>query len=133
MVWTLVKKEILQNIYSEKFILTVALCFTLIPMSLWLLGMDYQRRLLNYTTDQSKTRDLFHGRVYFYTDGEWSSDLWDFASKQKIIMPPTALSVFVKGLSERMGRPVRFDYMAQIQYDDIQERNFLFFGRFFST
>jgi ABC-type transport system involved in multi-copper enzyme maturation permease subunit len=26
-----------------------------------------------------------------------------------------------------MGRPVRFDYAAQIQYDDIQERNLLFF------
>ena len=124
MTWILVKKEILQGILSEKFILTVALCLILVPTSFYLLGMDYQKRLANYTANQSRNRELFSGQVYNYPGGGWYSD---FAGEQKIIIRPTILSIFAKGLSERMSRPVRFNYAAQIQYDDIQERNLLFF------
>ena len=124
MTWTIVKKEILQAILSEKFILTAVLCLVLIPMSFWLLGKDHQKRQANYAANQARNREFFHDRVYDYPDGSWYAD---FAGEQKIVIPPTALSVFAKGLSERTGRPTRFDYMAQIQYDDIQERNLLFF------
>ena len=122
MLRTILKKEILQHVLSEKFFLSIAMCLILIPTSFWLLGMDYQRRLANYEANRARLKEkLFSGNVCKYLG------YIDFAGENKIVKRPTVLSVLVKGLSERMCRPVRFDYAAQVQYDDVQQKNMLFF------
>ena len=120
----LISKEILEHLLRERFLIVTILCVALVGVSAWVMMADYSKRLANHEASLSRNRELFNDYVYRYPSGAWYSD---FAGEQRIVRRPTSLSIFVKGLDERMGRPARFDYTAQIDYDEVQERNLLFF------
>ncbi len=80
MTWIIIRKELLDNMLSYKFLIAVLLCFTVIPTSNFVLLADYQKRLEDYSINVPR-------------DGEAR------ASKR-----PSALSIYAKGLDDYMGR-----------------------------
>ena len=86
MIGTVVKKEILENIHSFKFVVITLLSVILVLTSIFVMYRDYQLRVENYEV------------------------LRPDSSQPVAIIPPTPLSIFAKGLDENMGRSyeVRF-------------------------
>ncbi len=86
MIGTVVKKEILENIHSFKFVVITLLSVILVLTSIFVMYRDYQLRLENYEV------------------------LRPDSSQPVAIIQPTPLSIFAKGLDENMGRSyeVRF-------------------------
>ena len=86
MIGTVIKKEILENIHSFKFVVITLLSVILVLTSIFVMYRDYQLRLENYEV------------------------LRPTSSQPVAIIPPTPLSIFAKGLDENMGRSyeVRF-------------------------
>ena len=98
MIWTIIKKEILENLLSYKFIIITIFSTVLVLTSIFIMYRDYQLRLENYEILQPE-------------------------SKQPIaIIPPTPLSIFVKGLDESMGRSYEIRFGGQIQVGSKQQR-----------
>ncbi len=86
MIGTVIKKEILENIHSFKFVVITLLSVILVLTSIFVMYRDYQLRVENYEV------------------------LRPDSSQPVAIIPPTPLSIFAKGLDENMGRSyeVRF-------------------------
>ena len=98
MLWTITKKEILENLLSFKFAIITIFSIVLILTSIFIMYRDYQLRLENYEILQPE-------------------------SNQPIaIIPPTPLSIFVKGLDETIGRSYRIWFGGQIQVGSKQQR-----------
>jgi len=108
MIRTIVKKEIQQNIKSFKFTIATLLILVTVLSSLYIMYNDYLLRVENY-------------------------EILKPTSKQPIaIVPPTPLSIFVKGLDKTMGRSYRIEFGGQIQVGSKQQSvNNLF--RLFTT
>jgi len=77
----ILKKEILENIRSYRFTILTALLGTLMFISILVSYGDYQLRLENYNVLKPQQ-----------------------PAPEKIIIPPTPLSIFVKGLDTNLGR-----------------------------
>ncbi|RPH38095.1 hypothetical protein EHM92_00960 [bacterium] len=75
------KKEILENIRSYRFMILTALLGALMFISILVSYGDYQLRMENYNVLKPQQ-----------------------PTPEKIIIPPTALSIFVKGLDTNLGR-----------------------------
>lgn len=98
MVWTITKKEILENLLSFKFAIITIFSMVLILTSIFIMYRDYQLRLENYEILQPE-------------------------SNQPIaIIPPTPLSIFVKGLDESMGRSYEIRFGGQVLVGSKQQR-----------
>jgi len=98
MVWTITKKEILENLLSFKFAIITIFSIVLILTSIFIMYRDYQLRLENYEILQPE-------------------------SNQPIaIIPPTPLSIFVKGLDESMGRSYEIRFGGQVRVGSKQQR-----------
>ncbi len=98
MVWTITKKEILENLLSFKFAIITIFSMVLILTSIFIMYRDYQLRLENY--------EILHPE-----------------SNQPIaIIPPTPLSIFVKGLDESMGRSYEIRFGGQVRVGSKQQR-----------
>ena len=98
MVWTITKKEILENLLSFKFAIITIFSMVLILTSIFIMYRDYQLRLENYEILQPE-------------------------SNQPIaIIPPTPLSIFVKGLDESMGRSYEIRFGGQVRVGSKQQR-----------
>ena len=99
MIWTITKKEILEQFISVRFIVLTLICITLLPMSLFVSYRDYENRIADYNRsaqlNQENLEKISFAEVF----------TGDFAIKG--YRPPSPLSVFASGLSESM--PARLE------------------------
>lgn len=108
MLKSIIKKEILQNLASYKFTIIVILSTVLILVSMFIMYRDYHLRLENYDILQPKSNEPI------------------------AIIPPTPLSIFVKGLDENLCRSYEIRFGGQIRVGSKQQSvNNLF--RLFTT
>ena len=97
MILTVAKKEIQENVYSFKFTAITLLILVSVLASIFIMHRDYQLRMENY-------------------------EILRPSSKEPIaIIPPTPLSIFVKGLDETIGRSYRMFFGGQIQVGSKQQ------------
>ncbi|MCE5251675.1 ABC transporter permease [bacterium] len=90
-------KEILNNLYSFKFIVVTLLMVVTMIMSLFIMYNDYQLRMENY-------------------------EILRPSSKEPVaIVPPTPLSIFVRGLDETIGRSYLVRFAGQIEVGSGQQ------------
>ncbi|MHC4455741.1 MAG: ABC transporter permease [Planctomycetota bacterium] len=80
MIWKIAKKEMLENLFSYKFSIIVILSTILILVSIFVMYRDYCLALENYEILQPKS------------------------GKDFVIIPPTPLSIFARGLEENLCR-----------------------------
>jgi ABC-type transport system involved in multi-copper enzyme maturation permease subunit len=85
----LIKRELLENLASIRYILISILCIALCLTSIILLSSDYENRL-----KRSNLSQQVHGVSNLF---EW---------EPVVAKPPAPLSVIAKGVDEAMGRPV---------------------------
>ena len=97
MIGTVVKKEILENIHSFKFVVITLLSVILVLTSIFVMYRDYQLRVENYEV------------------------LRPDSSQPVAIIQPTPLSIFAKGLDENMGRSYEVKFGGQIMVGSKQQ------------
>lgn len=97
MIGTVIKKEILENIHSFKFVVITLLSVILVLTSIFVMYRDYQLRLENYEI------------------------LRPTSSQPVAIIPPSPLSIFAKGLDENMGRSYEVKFGGQIMVGSKQQ------------
>ena len=97
MIGTVVKKEILENIHSFKFVVITLLSVILVLTSIFVMYRDYQLRVENYEV------------------------LRPDSSQPVAIIQPTPLSIFAKGLDENMGRSYEVRFGGQINVGSKQQ------------
>ena len=86
----LIKRELLDNLTSSRYILTSVLCIALCITSVILMNHDYENRL--------KRRELSHN-----VGG--NPNIFDWGRNYIIAKPPVPLSLISKGTEEVLGRP----------------------------
>lgn len=88
LLWTLIQRELLEDLTSSRYILASVLCVVLCLTSVVLMSDDYQRRLERYSFQMSGvTQEQLQTRL-------------SFAKR------PQSLSVMARGVDEVMGRPL---------------------------
>ena len=97
MISTVIKKEILENIHSFKFVVITLLSVILVLTSIFVMYRDYQLRVENYEV------------------------LRPDSSQPVAIIQPTPLSIFAKGLDENMGRSYEVKFGGQIMVGSKQQ------------
>jgi ABC-type transport system involved in multi-copper enzyme maturation permease subunit len=108
MLKSIIRKEILSNLFSYKFSIIIILSTILILVSIFVMYRDYCLSLENYEILQPKSNEAI------------------------AIIPPTPLSVFVKGLDENLCRSYEIEFGGQIKVGSKQQSvNNLF--RLFTT
>ena len=86
MLMTLVKKELLDNMLSFRFIITLLLCLILLPLGTYVSIQDYSRSLTDYQESQRLYRESMQGmRNAIEVDA-------------KGLRPPSPFSIFASGL-----------------------------------
>ncbi len=80
MIWTIVKKELLEHFYSLKFRVVAILCLIAIVGSNLILLQDYQRRMEDYTLNLPKE------------------------GQARAVVKPSVLSMYASGLQKLIGR-----------------------------
>jgi ABC-type transport system involved in multi-copper enzyme maturation permease subunit len=97
---TIVRKELLENIFSYRFPLFALICVVLIPLSLFINNAQYSKRLRDYgeqvrlseeASTGLKVQDVMAGRV-----------------AMKGFRPPAPLSVFAQGFENALPRYYQF-------------------------
>jgi len=97
MIMTIARKEIHENVVSFKFAVITLLVTLTVLASMFIMYRDYQLRMENY-------------------------EILRPSSKEPVaIVPPTPLSIFVKGLDETIGRSYRIWFGGQIQVGSNQQ------------
>ena len=108
MLKSIIRKEILNNLFSYKFSIIIILSTILILVSIFVMYRDYYLALENYGILQPKSNEAI------------------------AIIPPTPLSIFAKGLDENLCRSYEIGFGGQIKVGSKQESvNNLF--RLFTT
>lgn len=137
MIWLIAKKEFHDNWISYKILLAFALCVILLTVSVALALKDYSERLSSYSLAHSGD-GFFLDRIarYIFLNEEgkfaWDSNIGDIVDAIGVYRRPAELSVFARGLEDRMNRPVRFldirklGAQVQVYTRNKQERNKLF-------
>ena len=97
MTWTIAKKEILQNLRSFKFMVITMLIMVTVLVSIFIMYQDYKLRMENY--EILKPSD----------------------SEPIAIVPPTPLSIFIKGLDGTLGRSYKIEWGGQIKVGSKQQ------------
>jgi ABC-type transport system involved in multi-copper enzyme maturation permease subunit len=97
MILTIARKEILHNLQSLKFLFVTILMLVTISASLFVMYRDYRLRVENY-------------------------EILRPGPKEPVaIVPPTPLSIFVRGLDENIGRSYQITFGGQIQVGGKQQ------------
>jgi len=108
MLKSIIRKEILNNLFSYKFSIIIILSTILILVSIFVMYRDYCLALENYGILQPKSNEAI------------------------AIVPPTPLSIFAKGLDKNLCRSYEIGFAGQIKVGSKQESvNNLF--RLFTT
>lgn len=85
MLKTIIKKEILEAIFSLRFFIATLLCLVLIPLGMYVNLKDYEQRLADYQEAERLYQQRTKGNIE-----------WDFRAEG--YRPPSALSIFSVGL-----------------------------------
>ncbi len=96
----IVRKEILENIFSYRFPLFALICLTLVPLSLYVNHIDYGKRLRDYS-EQMRLADEAGSSMTM-------RDLMSGTVAIKGFRRPALLSVFTQGLESAMPRFYEF-------------------------
>ena len=135
MIWLIAKKELYDNWQTHRIKLAFVLCLILLTMSVWLGLKDYSTRLSSYDLirmDDSLSSSPFVAvYIYLNSDGEpiVFGSTGDVVNIIGIYRRPVELGTFVKGIEDRMNRPVRFfnirkfGLQAGTDIGNTQERN----------
>jgi len=102
MTWTIVKKEILDNLTTYRFLLLTGLLALLMIVSVIVTYGDYELRLANYNLLRPET------------------------GSASAIIPPNPLSVFVSGLDQNLGRLYEVSLLGIDVHSSQQSINRLF-------
>ncbi|HUX57950.1 MAG TPA: hypothetical protein VMV77_13310 [Bacteroidales bacterium] len=95
MIWHIVKKDFLLNIFSARFIIGILLCLILIPFTIRVSIDEYKSQLRIYAVDKEKSEKGWKEiRVY--------SNL-----KPEIVKYPEPLGIFYKGINQNLGNKVK--------------------------
>lgn len=100
MLLSIVKKEILENIFSYRFPLFFLICTILLPVGIYVNYVVYSKRVSDYHEQQRLTRDALS-----------SSQMWDVLSGTvplKGFRPPSSLSVFAQGFEGSLSQYYEF-------------------------
>jgi ABC-type transport system involved in multi-copper enzyme maturation permease subunit len=95
MIWHLAKKDFLNNVVSARFVIGFALCLVLIPFSILVNIDDFREKSRLYQSDRD-TADKSLKQVRVYS-----------ALRPEIVLPPEPLSIFSKGISDRVGNHIK--------------------------
>jgi len=99
MIWTITKKEILEQFISVRFIVLTVICITLLPMSLFVSYRDYENRIADYNRSVKLNQENLEKVKY--------AEIFSGDFSIKGYRRPSPLSVFASGLSESM--PARLE------------------------
>ena len=96
MLFLIIKREIVHNVLSFRFIVTHVLLFCLVLLSVYLMTNDYQARFQTYTTELNTARD----KLAAIDDIEEPSEQFQEFQRTSLIgvRPPKNLSILAKGL-----------------------------------
>lgn len=95
MFWTLIRREILMNLMTFRFLVAILACLSLVLSSSVVLTSDYTRRLANYNTAITEHHQRnFSARTYSYLS-------------VYLDRPPNPLSIFNQGLDTRTANVVQ--------------------------
>lgn len=86
MLGTLIKKELLDNMLSLRFIITLLLCVLLIPIGIYVGAQEYQSRVANYRQSLALYQDSMQGTLN------------PQEVEAKGLRPPTPFSIFADGM-----------------------------------
>ncbi|MFC1715261.1 ABC transporter permease [Candidatus Poribacteria bacterium] len=85
MIWTIVKREVLDNLMSLRLLFGTVLCLALVVISALVCLQDYQGRMDDYSNTLAQFNE--------------ESNVWNV----KILKKPEVLSIFVRGFDDRLG------------------------------
>ena len=91
MLRSIIRKEMLENLFSYKFSIIVILSTILILVSIFVMYRDYCLAMENYEILQPKPNDPI------------------------AVIPPTPLAIFVKGLNDNLCRSHTIEFGGQIK------------------
>ena len=98
MFWTLLRRELLNNLITFRFSITVITCLLLVVITTLIRVHDYEQRLAGYNTAKNAHREeLLSTRTY--------SGL-----RPHVDRPPNPLSIFNAGMDNRLGNTLRIYY-----------------------
>ena len=98
MLWTIVRKELLSNLVSFRFVLIFLLCCTLILVSAYTMRDKYNDRVAEYSAAVK-----MHRQELTETEGQQAINQL-VLSGYKLDKPPTPLSVIVEGMEGAAGK-----------------------------
>ncbi|MEW6212705.1 MAG: ABC transporter permease subunit, partial [Acidobacteriota bacterium] len=105
-VWIIAEKEVAENVRNFKIPAAFSLLAALILMSFFLMSLDYQKRLDNWSANRTAQSDqLFSGVTENYrsADNQMSMSAQSIRP-ESLLRKPMALSVVAKGLDSVMER-----------------------------
>ena len=114
MIWRVARKEISIHVLGLNFLLLLIMCQLLIPISIYIMASGYEKRMMNYISDQRNLANhlryisnsaLLSGmpRRYWLPESNLLDNLW-------IQRKPEVLSILVEGIDRRIGRFVRVNH-----------------------
>ena len=109
MLITLIKKELLSNIMSFRFMLVFLLCCTLIVVSAYTMGGKYSARMREYSTAMS-----IHRQELEEAQKEGRNLHGIVIGGYKLDKPPAPLSALVEGMEGTAGKFATVNRMATI-------------------
>ena len=90
---TLIRRELLANLMTFRFLVAMVVTLLLVVANTVVLIADYERRLISYNTAvQQHSEKVSNAKVYCELDGTLFVD-----------RPPNPLSIFNAGLDRRLG------------------------------
>ena len=102
MLLTLIKKEVISNVLSLRFVVTLVLFFSLIQVSVFALVNQYEQAVQTYVTSTAAQRERLQTLAEYDNFNERFHD--DILSDEGVYgsLIPQPLSVFVRGLVDRL-------------------------------
>jgi len=95
MIWTIVKKEIINNIITFRFSVGTVIFVASIVLFVSVLIKDYEQKVKNYNESVAKNNSEFRQLLTYQN------------LKPTVYKPPNALSIFSRGIEERTGNSAR--------------------------
>lgn len=109
MLKTLIKKEIIETILDLRFVIATLLCVVLIPMGMYVSLKDYEQRLREYQTSVQQYEQRCKEIMF---SGDFGAEGY---------RPPSPLSVFSRGLKDKLKMKVTTQYDGNYQIEKLSQ------------
>lgn len=101
MIWKIAKNEFLQSFQGNKLTIAMLVCCTMMPLSVFIMLLDYDQRYENFTINRSN--EFPRSDSFVIPVGQHSNVVNDFPYPDKgKIKRPGKLSIFVKGTDDAL-------------------------------